>query len=364
MAILGSANNILGQAAGAVGGLLGSSIGGLVGGIVDPISDVLESQGFYTKRMQGREYQERLRQAMEEAQRAEAQRRIQQVVLGDIQERPEAYQGPGSAAKLMKYGFDTKQLAALGLGSGGEAPANVREWDHYSQLSPDQQRQYLEMKRASQMMNLGNQFAVRDPVSNQAAVIPGSQIQLGPDQTPQYKYAASAAATQGQQAVKAATEPGIQRDVAQAKSDVAQSANRDTLARSNQIAMQMYEEAMKGLMSGLTQADTGPVVGLLPAVTSSQQIAEGAVAAMAPVLKLIFRVAGEGTFTDKDQELLMKMLPTRKDNPDAIRAKMENLDAIIRMKLGGGIPSSQALGNPGATPAKRLRYNPQTGQFE
>jgi hypothetical protein len=55
---------------------------------------------------------------------------------------------------------------------------------------------------------------------------------------------------------------------------------------------------------------------------------------MAPVLKQLFRSSGEGTFTDKDQDLLMEMLPTRKDKPEARAAKLANIDAIVRAKLG------------------------------
>lgn len=124
--------------------------------------------------------------------------------------------------------------------------------------------------------------------------------------------------------------------------------------RSNEVVFNTYKTAMKGLVDSLTGTDTGPFVGLLPAITSNQQIAEGAVAAMAPVLKSLFRSAGEGTFTDKDQELLVAMVPTRKDSPAARKAKIENIDAIVRSKLGFSAgteePSSvirfDAQGNP------------------
>jgi hypothetical protein len=103
--------------------------------------------------------------------------------------------------------------------------------------------------------------------------------------------------------------------------------------RSNSIALNMYETATKGLVDALSETTTGPFVGFLPAITTNQQIAQGAVAAMAPILKQLFRGAGEGTFTDKDQELLLEMLPTRKDSQAAANAKLANIDAIVRAKL-------------------------------
>ena len=67
---------------------------------------------------------------------------------------------------------------------------------------------------------------------------------------------------------------------------------------------------------------------------TANSIAAILVAAMAPILKQLFRGAGEGTFTDKDQELLVAMLPTRKDTPEARVIKVQNIDAIVRAKLG------------------------------
>jgi hypothetical protein len=114
------------------------------------------------------------------------------------------------------------------------------------------------------------------------------------------------------------------------------------LAKQNQRAYDVYSTGIGGLVQGLKNTSTGPLAGRLPAITANQQIADGAVAAMAPVLKQLFRTAGEGTFTDSDQALLMQMLPTRKDEPEARAAKVKNIDAIVRAKLG--MPSQDAGG--------------------
>ena len=108
----------------------------------------------------------------------------------------------------------------------------------------------------------------------------------------------------------------------------------------------MYTTARSGVMEGLARTMTGPIAGRIPAVTANQQIAEGGVAAMAPVLKQLFRVSGEGVFTDRDQALLLDMVPKRSDRPEAREAKMRNIDAIVRAKLG--LPPETAPG-PQAT---------------
>lgn len=45
-----------------------------------------------------------------------------------------------------------------------EQPSNVREWQFFSQLPPDHQRQYLTMRRANPSLNLGDVFAQPDPL--------------------------------------------------------------------------------------------------------------------------------------------------------------------------------------------------------
>lgn len=123
------------------------------------------------------------------------------------------------------------------------------------------------------------------------------------------------------------------------------------LEQQNKRAYDVYQTAITGLTGGLKGATTGPIVGRMPAWTAGQQIADGTVAAMAPVLKALFRGSGEGTFTDKDQDLLMEMLPTRKDEKEARASKLSNIDAIVKAKLGiaaspapqGGAPAAGAV---------------------
>jgi hypothetical protein len=127
--------------------------------------------------------------------------------------------------------------------------------------------------------------------------------------------------------------PAVKSAVADAVAVSTAKAGIDKENRSNTKALDVYNTGMGALASAMTNAYTGPIVGLMPAMTADAQIADGAVAAMGPVLKQMFRSAGEGVFTDKDQELLMGMLPTRKDLPEARAAKLKNIDAIVRAKL-------------------------------
>lgn len=101
-------------------------------------------------------------------------------------------------------------------------------------------------------------------------------------------------------------------------------------------AFSVYENARNGVANALSETYTGPMVGAGPAFTAARQKADAALAAMAPSLKGIFREAGEGTFTEGDQKLLMDMLPSRRTSPEARDFALSNIDAIVRAKLKVG----------------------------
>ena len=142
-----------------------------------------------------------------------------------------------------------------------------------------------------------------------------------------------------------------------AKTEAKAEGERAEEQRTNTRTFNVYETGMRGLVESLGNTTTGPIFGLIPAVTAEQQTAEGAIAAMAPVLKQMFRAAGEGIFTDRDQQLLLDMVPKRTDHPEARVAKVEMIDGIVRAKLGMD-PTSMGTDAGG----ERTATNPQTGE--
>lgn len=101
----------------------------------------------------------------------------------------------------------------------------------------------------------------------------------------------------------------------------------------NNKTWRIWEKAISGLEESLGNTPTGKIVGLLPAISSNQQIADQAIAIMAPVLKNIFRESGEGVFTDKDQQILIDMIPDRTSNPDTIAYAIKMINDIVAAKL-------------------------------
>jgi len=221
-------------------------------------------------------------------------------------------------------------------------PSAVREYQYWAGLSPRDQEDYMRVKRST-IEKVGNQLFETSGTSPQE-LLTRDQLQA------------------------LAEQQGLEvREKKTAESEVKAEQEASERLRSDTAALTLYETAVGGLEEALSGTITGPVAGRLPAVTSEAQIAEGAVAAMAPILKTLFRTSGEGTFTDKDQELLTSMLPTRQDTPEAAQAKLDNVDKIVRAKLAGSresVESLRGVGITGGSATKVLRYNPQTGRLE
>lgn len=107
-----------------------------------------------------------------------------------------------------------------------------------------------------------------------------------------------------------------------------------------EAGMRMFEYGLGNLEEALAGTTTGAFAGLIPAITGSQQTAEQAIAMMAPLLKNTFRAAGEGVFTDKDQELLLAMLPTRGTSSDVAAKIIQNIRMLVEFKLSSGSSAS------------------------
>lgn len=133
----------------------------------------------------------------------------------------------------------------------------------------------------------------------------------------------------GQKKLKPEVEAAVVSAVGQAKAEVTRLGEE----RSNSKTLGVYETAMGNLTKALDETVTGPFIGLTPAMTSNAQIADGAVAMMLPLMKDVFRGAGEGTFTEGDQKILTDLIPTRSDTAAARASKISMIDSMIRAKL-------------------------------
>jgi hypothetical protein len=66
------------------------------------------------------------------------------------------------ALRQAQLNYD-QDLAGIDVASS--LPSNVQEWEYYSALPPEQQSQYLTMKRSNSPLNIGTGFVTQDPAN-------------------------------------------------------------------------------------------------------------------------------------------------------------------------------------------------------
>jgi len=251
------------------------------------------------------------------------------IMAGDI-ESPTA-QGGMASAKTRQFVDGTVQM--------------VMPDGSVQVVLPNGQRVQGEEARAAMQNAMANEVNYAGQRSGAAAMA---------QQGAQFQYAAPIAGAQAQARadVEAATAPQIAADTTAAKEGAKFAAERENAQRGNATAFDAYQQAMNGIRTSFGKTDTGPIAGRMPAVTAGQQTAEGAIAAAAPVLKQLFRSAGEGVFTDRDQQLLIDMLPKRTDHPEVVESKLGMIDSVVAAKLNmSGAPAAQPV--PRETPRRR-----------
>ena len=82
------------------------------------------------------------------------------------------WMGPAQETRKLELDYKRAQIAKMQreAASGGDMPSNVREWQYYQGLSPEQRQQYLTMKRAEKWLDTGTQFV--SPVPGGGAGVP------------------------------------------------------------------------------------------------------------------------------------------------------------------------------------------------
>ncbi len=230
-----------------------------------------------------------------------------------------------SQISLALRGFQNAENLAKQTGLLGrtETPAALREFQttvETAGLTPEEKQQAARIKLGLQPRATGS--------ASQTIAAQGTAEEVA-----EVEKTIKGAGEEGRLTAKLKLQPEIESAVKGAVAQAVQAADKVKEERSDSNAFSVYEVGINGLRQALGDTSTGPFVGALPAITSEARTADGAIAAMAPILKQMFRSAGEGTFTDKDQELLVAMIPTRKDSPETRQSKLANIDAIVRAKL-------------------------------
>jgi hypothetical protein len=120
-----------------------------------------------------------------------------------------------------------------------DSPASVQEYQYFQSLSPEQQQQYLIMKRANPAINLGDRAVIADPTNPAGAPIAQFSMGIPPAQTPetagqrqaaieQAEISAMAPRAEEERAATRAAERGMRAGAIETKADQTQLLNEIT----------------------------------------------------------------------------------------------------------------------------------------
>lgn len=285
----------------------------------------LAQQQFLMRQREAEEYarQQRLREIQSKA--------LEQITDDDLR----------LLAQLDPTGQTVAQVMAAQMRARSiEAPSNVREWQYYSSLSPEQQQQYLAMKRAAQFQDLGGYVAPVDPRTgalNQDAGIPKT---VPPQDLPEVRGAQAQEAAAGRVAGEAEGERGKR----------AQGAT-DTLS--------LLDSAKQILTSGATGSRAGALRDVLAGTIGISTKGAQGTAALKPIAGLLVSKMPrmEGPQSNYDVQLYKDMAGDLANDTLPVDTRLAALEELRRLneKYAGAAP---------ATGGQRKRYNPATGQIE
>lgn len=223
---------------------------------------------------------------------------------------------------------------AFGMVAGNGMPASVQEWQYYNSLTPEDQKRWLENKRANQVANLGDRTVVLGPDGKPKETY---QTGLKPEDTPENA------------AAKAAAE-------ASAKINAESDANATNTIGKMQGLMTSFENLKKSSAKA-----PGGVAGNLGATIANQSGLGGGAAdaqgdftvkraAAENEIRAAFRVVGSGAQSDADAKPFIEMLPVATDSESVKASKVNAAMEAVRSKVSN-LAQSRNMPDP---------FNPQT----
>jgi len=84
-----------------------------------------------------------------------------------------------------------------GILSNKDMPANIQEWQQFNRMTPEQQQQYLTMKRANPAVNLGGSQIIPNPVNPAGPAMAQFEVTPKPEEDPEFKRQQAQAVAEG-----------------------------------------------------------------------------------------------------------------------------------------------------------------------
>lgn len=230
------------------------------------------------------------------------------------------------------------------LGKENEDPSSIREWKQFQAMTPEEQKQYLIMKRANPYLNLGDTMTQPDPITG----LPDKVLPINP---------------------KVSETPEFEREVERAKEEGKLSvANQETLG--NLQNMKDNIQVARALIP--TVAATGPILGRIGALAEDPQYRnlEGALNSITLLAKDLYNLGSGQGFTDADRKFLQEIVGGKYARAETIGLALDRMEKLIdkratylekqnaelggKPKSGGG-QSPQSAGD--LTPEQIMQIN-------
>lgn len=224
---------------------------------------------------------------------------------------------------------------------GNEQPMSVKEWEYYKALpTDDDRRDYLTMKRQSKVVDFGDMIGSPDPL-NTGMVLPLGDKGLPPEKVPDYL-------------AEAATAETIAKDRAAAAVETEQ---KVPAYNAFQLATRPTMDAASRIWSGGIMGVKGVISGAIN--NEDTQMFKSGIQQMSSQLRSVFRIPGEGTLSNQEQEQYGLTLPSLKNSPGVNAKIIENLDAQMaaRLKMNGGGTSARTVVRSGT-----IKSGPNAGK--
>lgn len=233
---------------------------------------------------------------------------------------------------------------AYGMIGGSGMPASIQEWQYYNALTPEDQKRWLEQKRANQVANLG-----------------GNTMVLGPDGKPIANY---------NHTLKPEDQPENAKNKANATAQGNVEGTNAANAAFSAEGLKGVNAALKDLQTSGKAAPGGVAQNLGAQIANQSGLGGGAAdaqgdftvkrAAAENAIREAFRVAGSGAQSDADAKPFIDMLPVATDSDSVKVAKtnaaMQAVTNRINVKL------QQAQGTPAPTQGGGGKITVSNGQ--
>jgi hypothetical protein len=248
---------------------------------------------------------------------------------GALLEAYDLAKSQGYDGTILDYQRDVASMTRAPTASAAppEAPSNVREYEFFNRLPPEEQAQFLALRRAQTVTSVGGVPTV---------VTPGGTRPLSTPEAENTAARSRAAATaQGAADVDSAGKGKVQNSLAYV---------------ANQFRDQIKKTPQGGVL-GLT--------GYVGTVTASQEAMrfDNLREQMSTELRTVFRIPGEGTLSDREQAQYGLQLPDRKYSEPKNEAILKDMETRVALRLGQKPPGAEAASAPGGPQGKRVRVD-------